>query len=234
MIILLAASNLRSRYYLQSLLKNKHPVDHVLLLGTDRGQKFPEKKLDPKLFLSSVVSPNETIEDTCSHFQVPLTLCPEASSVNSEEVQFILNSLSPSLVLYSGFSGEIVSESTLETAPFLHCHPGRLPDFRGSTTIYYSILKEYTCHVTAFILNKKIDQGIIVGDRSYPVPPKNLDLDYTYDNAIRADLMTRVVKLYMGNSNSFPNTRKQLDIAESHDYYIIHPVLKRLAVDKIK
>ena len=53
---------------------------------------------------------------------------------------------------------------------FLHFHPGKVPDYRGSTTIYYSILDNDTCHVSAFFLRKTIDAGPIISVKQYVKP----------------------------------------------------------------
>ena len=42
--------------------------------------------------------------------------------------------------IYSGYPGEIVKKFMLNKKKFIHFHPGKLPEFKGSTTIFYSIL----------------------------------------------------------------------------------------------
>ena len=103
---------------------------------------------------------------------------------------------------------------------------GWLPDYRGSTTIYYSLLAGMGCAVSVIELVPAIDQGPIVARRRYPAPPVGLDIDYFYDSAIRADLMADVVVNWQSVG--------KLDQVEASDngtdYYVVHPLLKHLAL----
>ncbi len=62
--------------------------------------------------------------------------------------------------------------------------------------------------------------------RRYPPPPAGVDIDYFYDSAIRADLMTEVL---LGWQEQGELDRVTADGAGA-DYYVIHPVLKHLAL----
>ena len=77
--------------------------------------------------------------------------------------------------------------------PFLHIHSGWLPEYRGSTTVYYSLLNDGDCGVTAILLKPEIDNGDIVARKKYPAPAYGVDIDHLYDNAIRADLLSEVL-----------------------------------------
>jgi len=107
-------------------------------------------------------------------------------------------------------------------------HAGALPNYRGSTTIYYSILQEQNCAASAILLANDIDTGPIVASKTYPAPPTNIDIDYIYDSAIRADLLVTVLNNY-AEHGELPTPIHQ-EIEEGQDYYIIHPVLKHLAM----
>ena len=120
-----------------------------------------------------------------------------------------------------------MNEKLLSLAPFLHIHCGWLPDYRGSTTIYYSILKEKMCGVSAILLNEGIDTGKIVAKEKYPIPPKDMNIDYVYDSIIRADLLVKVLK----------SREKWVPVRQSENgttYYVIHPILKHLAYVKVE
>ena len=62
-----------------------------------------------------------------------------------------------------------------------------MPEYRGSTTVYYGLLNDGNCGVTAILLKPEIDNGDIVARKS-TAPPSSVDIDHLYDNAIRADL----------------------------------------------
>lgn len=152
-----------------------------------------------------------------------------AGTVNHPDIVSWLDREEPDLVVFSGFGGEIVGTEVLEVGPpLLHMHAGWLPDFRGSTTIYYSMLSERRCGVSAILLRDQIDTGPIVGRRWYPPPPTGMDIDYYYDGTIRADLLIRVLADWTNQGGSFPDLQQQP--AEGQTYFVIHPVLKHLAV----
>ena len=78
------------------------------------------------------------------------------------------------------------------------------------------------------ILNDKIDTGPIVMRKRYKIPPSNIDMDYIWDSAIRADLLVEVMRYYVENG-VLPKLKVQSH-EEGRSYYRIHPVLKHLAI----
>ena len=54
-----------------------------------------------------------------------------------------LKEAGPEIIIYSGYGGVILKEKVLSQGKkFLHVHGGFLPQYKGSTTNYYSILNE--------------------------------------------------------------------------------------------
>lgn len=134
----------------------------------------------------------------------------------------------PSLVIFSGYGGQIVGRDMLEAgAPFLHAHAGQLPDYRGSTTLYFSALERRTCAATALFLRAGIDTGPVIVKQSYPLPPRGMDVDRVYDSAIRADVMIRALSMIKQRGEAAAMAQ---DAACGHTYFVIHPVLKHLAL----
>jgi methionyl-tRNA formyltransferase len=133
------------------------------------------------------------------------------------------------MVIYSGFGGQIVGETILSLGSrFLHMHSGHIPAYRGSTTLYYALLNGDCPTVTALFLDPCIDTGPIVARRTYAKPPAGVDIDHQYDSAIRADLLLRVLRTRLlagGMLEAVPQPS-----VEDAPYYVIHPVLKHLAV----
>ena len=64
-------------------------------------------------------------------------------------------------VIYFVFTGGgILKQEILNSGKkFIHMHSGIAPQYRGSTCIYYSILDNDNCGVTAFLMNEKFNQG---------------------------------------------------------------------------
>ena len=83
--------------------------------------------------------------------------------VNSEEFYQIAGRLKVKDVVYSGKRGVILNSTTIaKLGKVLHVHGGYLPDYRGSTTFYYSLLNEGYIGATGMLLNEAIDQGDII------------------------------------------------------------------------
>ena len=147
----------------------------------------------------------------------------KGNSVDHKNVKKFLIKLKEQIIVYSGYGGKIIkSKSLFKNKIFLHSHSGKLPKYKGSTTIYYSLIKEKKIYCTTFIMNSQIDQGIILLVKKYPLIKKYKYLD-NYDNKIRAQNIVDTLinfrklkkKAYKSKNNSTP-------------YYIIHPVLRYL------
>ena len=111
---------------------------------------------------------------------------------------------------------------------FIHAHAGWLPEYRGSTTIYYSLIDRNDCAVSVIELKPKIDTGDILARKRYSAPIPGIDIDYIYDNQIRADLLSETLRSYWENKE-FDMIISQNE-EKSTTYYVIHPLLKHLAI----
>jgi methionyl-tRNA formyltransferase len=228
-VVLLAAFSARSQAYAQALRRAGLAPARVVTFGTAPGAGDPVlPTTSPQdaggLFLPDPDEPLlTTIEDAgWNHRHL------EADSIGDPSVLAALKELAPKLVIYSGYGGQLVPAKVLaDTAPFLHMHAGWLPDFRGSTTVYYSWLERGDCGVSAIILDPEIDEGPILARRRYPPPPPGVDVDRIYDNAMRADLLADVLAGY-AKTGGFEVTTQSPDDGET--YYVIHPVLKHIAL----
>jgi len=233
-ILFLAANTTRSKYYSQAMIENNIFPDMAILMGIqDKEKIFARHYSLKKSTYKNVRLFNDAISlvDTCKKLTQNLFILSEKTS-NTDTVRDLIKKSKASLIIYSGFPGEIVKSSLLDlNIPFLHMHPGLLPQYRGSTTVYYSILKEKSCGVSAIILNKGIDTGRIIKQKTYPAPPESIDIDTVYDPAIRTDLLIDVLKEYkrLGEEALLGNTQ---DSTVGQTYYIIHPLLKHLAIKK--
>jgi methionyl-tRNA formyltransferase len=170
----------------------------------------------------------EPLESTCGAAGWSTETTP-ARNVNDADVIARIRALRPSCVIYSGFGGQIVWAAALDLGvPFLHSHSGWLPRYRGSTTVYYSILEARQCAASVLALAPEIDAGPVLARRRYPLPPAGLDVDRLYDSAIRADLLCSV----LAEIDRIGTLPRALDAADeaSQTYFVIHPVLKHLAL----
>ena len=229
---MVAARTARSKAYAQALAQRGIRIKAAVVFGDNQQPKagqsgtVPERNwTDSPVYLSDLAVPlTQTLDQVCDSVTDVV-----ASHVNDTAVVEALASFSPELIIYSGYGSQIVGDRLLAMkSPFLHLHAGWLPDFRGSTTTYYHLLASRNCAVSALLLEKGIDTGRIVARKRYPKPPAGLDIDYLYDGAIRGDLLAEVLAHY-GVHGEFPEAIDQTP-AEGNTYYVIHPVLKHIAI----
>lgn len=225
-VVLLAAQTARSQAYVQALAAaGLHPRS-VILLGDDPPAAAPA----PKAPWNGLVlpDPGESVAATCARAGFPVVRCPSAD-VNADATVAALQAADADIVIFSGSAGQIVSQRVLQLGPrFLHLHSGWLPEYRGSTTLYYALLNGEPPAVTALFLDTSIDTGPVIARQAYPRPPAGMDVDRVYDAAIRADLLVRLMRGYAA-SGALEACEEQRP-ENGTTYYVIHPVLKHIAL----
>ena len=122
--------------------------------------------------------------------------------------------------IYSGYPGEIVKKFTLKKKNFIHFHPGKLPEIKGSTTIFYSILLKKKIFCSCILLNNKIDEGKILYQKKFYKPRTKVLFNDNFDNFIRAQTLLSYLK--NGNQKIKKNKKHYLP------YYIAHPIIRSL------
>jgi methionyl-tRNA formyltransferase len=232
-ILFLAANTPRSQAYAQAFAARGIALDRVILFDRPGAAQPGKATLPPR--------PDQPTAIPLPDPAIPLmqslnSLTEQVQRIEAESVNdpMILQAVGAAvagadagLVIYSGYGGQLVSRQLLALGPpFLHAHSGWLPDYRGSTTVYYSLLADKSCGVSVIQMVPAIDQGPIVARRRYPAPPVGVDIDYFYDSAIRADLMADVVTQWQKGE------RLETIAVEGNgaDYYVVHPLLKHLAL----
>lgn len=227
--IILCAYTARTQAYLQALQHRKLNPSLVVFYGSPLKLKLKSDRSFISGDINGIFYPDltelpiDTVVRNSWHYQ-----SIESEKINSPEMLELLSNLSPELTIYSGYSGQLVPEELLQKAgSVLHIHTGWLPQYRGSTTIYYSLLNEGRCTASALLLDVTIDTGPVLARNHYPKPAPGIDIDYLYDNTIRADLLCAIIENYI-EKDELPIAIEQ----NSNDlpFYIIHPVLKHLAV----
>jgi methionyl-tRNA formyltransferase len=149
-----------------------------------------------------------------------------SSDINAEPVVTAIGNSAWDIVLFSGPPGAIVGPSLLGTGrKFLHIHPGALPDYRGSTTIYYSLLERGSVAATALFLDDGIDTGPVLKEKTFAAPRDRRTIDVEFDAAIRGSVLQEVLA-EIAADRLVPKTQDRVGRA----FYIIHPVLKHVAI----
>lgn len=227
-VVMIACASSRSQAYIQVLVENGMHPKQVIFLGeetsdasqVDAGRACWNGMTLPRL--------TESVVETCRTAGIPVSFTPDRD-VNSDAAAELICASRARYAIYSGVGGQIVSERILGIGPrFLHMHSGWVPEYRGSTTLYYALLNGDTLGVTAIFLDSGIDTGPIIKRCAYPAPPKWMDVDLTYDSAIRADLLCKVLTQYKETGQiEISETQTAID---GRTYYVIHPVLKHISL----
>jgi methionyl-tRNA formyltransferase len=234
-VIFLAADTSRSRVYAQALIASGLRPSLALLLPNGSGAALPgqsstgvwgEQQQQP-VWMSCSYDLTEPLEATLQRGGIPFTVLG-SHDINDPVVVARLAQYPQSVCIYSGYGGVLVSPAALATGKqFLHIHGGYLPDFKGSTTNYYSLLAENTIGASAIFLTAEIDSGPVLMRRKFAAPFWRTGIDHLYDAAARAEVLIETLYAYQIAASW------SVELPENSGgdvYYVIHPVLKHLAV----
>mgnify|MGYP003642424296 CR=1 FL=1 len=225
-IVFLLAQSTRSVAYVQAASNAKLSVANAIVYGNTKKAIASSRNLydhSTDLFCPDFIL---DLPQSLAMTDWPIWQC-DSKSLDNNTLLAKLKSLSPDIIVYSGYGGQIVPKPVLEIAPILHIHSGSLPDFPGSTTIYYQILAQNNCGASALLLDETIDTGPVLAKKVYPLPSCHMDIDYLYDNMIRADLLINVLTNIEDYSLDTLSTKTS---AKTSPYFIIHPLLKHIAI----
>lgn len=196
----------RSEKYIDAIIKKKYYPNEIIYLHNKKNLKFFKKIQKKFKFFSKIKKFNSLI-------------------INKNIGQYILRK-KEKYFIYSGYPGVIVKDSNvLKNKNLIHFHPGKLPKFKGSTTIYYGLLVEKKIHCTTLRLNQKIDEGNIIQIFKYPIPKDIKKIDNDYDDYIRVQNLIKFL-------NSPRRKLKKTSNSFFSHYYVIHPVLRSMVFKK--
>ncbi len=199
----IASNTLRSKIFLSKLIDNKILPKQIFVFSK---RKFNLRK---------------NIYKKCKIFYL------KTDDINN--LQLINKILKSKLYnfIYSGYPGKIIkNKEILRKKNLIHCHPGKLPDYRGSTIPYYQYLNESCLTYTVFKMSYKIDSGKeFFKKKVYPDINfvKNFD---KFDSNNRIEMIIKVIKTNFKFSLSKSNNKK------NNYYFIAHPIIRALAVKK--
>jgi|APSaa5957512493_1039668.scaffolds.fasta_scaffold15038_3 methionyl-tRNA formyltransferase len=235
--IAILANTARSQAYLQTLLKENFKPTKVFILD-DNNEKYLgkiSKKIEISkdnnqsyVFKFSVIKPKEDLIATLSKTDIPYTTI-NTPDINSNDVYLAISRSDIKLVVISVYAGQILKSKILSLKKeYIHVHSGKLPQYRGSTTIYYSLLEKNKVAASAIIINEGIDTGDIICFKEFDFnfDPKLIDL--IFDPLLRAVVLIYALKHL---SKKYKNSILQ-NKSDGVDYFIIHPLLKHLAILK--
>lgn len=237
---MIAADTSRSKAYLQALSRHALFPAHTLVLRNPAAIQLPgqiavahggpHQNTLPKTdecWSEMGFDVAESLEDTLTRMGVSADVI-DCTDINRVDVVDKVRAMPEPVMIYSGYGGVLLKEDILSTGKrFLHVHGGYLPDYKGSTTNYYSLLIEGTLGASSLFLSAEIDSGPVLRRRKFPAPADRLSIDHVYDSAVRARVLIETLEAYA----KCGEWRFEVpENAGGENYYIIHPVLKHIAI----
>jgi len=217
-VAMVAADTTRSEYYIKQLIKNDILPQHIILLLNNEVSLLPGQK--ERELRSSVT-------ELLKQKKITYDIAPN-SDINSQEVITLISNRLESVFIFSGFGGALLRNDILSIGKkFLHVHGGYLPNYKGSTTNYYSLINENTVGASSIFLTKDIDCGPILLRKKFPPPKDRTEIDHVYDSKVRSIVLIDTLKKYI-TSGAWEFDLESNKGGET--FYIIHPVLKHIAI----
>ena len=160
-VCLVGCIGARFKAYLYVLLSSIRVTDLTVIVYGGAADDRQQKSLIKLTSLSLLTCNDFKVAEIFSFFgRVDNCMRVGCDSINSKRVLSALARFEPDFAVFCGKPGEIVHRDTLDRGPlFLHMHPGELPRFRGSTTLYYSYLLERAFSVEAVFMSADIANG---------------------------------------------------------------------------
>lgn len=225
----------RSRAYLQLLLSSNFFPSNVLILNPQSSNSNllgnfskTEKNQSYEKYENFIFNPELSIFETLKKYKINFEII-NAKSVNEKNVINKLKDYKEKFLVYSGYGGIILKKEVLSIGKkFIHVHGGFLPNYKGSTCNYYSVIKNDFIGAASIIMNEKIDAGPVLISKNFKPPNNKLLIDHYYDPLIRAIVLLETIK------NLFKNKIIENSINDKLGdmYYVIHPVLKHISILK--
>lgn len=211
----------RSKAYIQKIVKNNLTIEEYIFLNNHQDEpEFSDSEINTSKNFGFDLS--EPVLDTLQKNKISFTEF-DFVDINHPKLIEFLESSSCDVFIFSG--GGILRDNILSIGKkFIHFHPGIVPDYRGSTCFYYAILNDNKCGVTAFFMDKNLDTGKVIYQKTFE-PPNHEFGDNVYDPFIRSETLVEVIK-----NNHYASKTLQEQSSEGETYYIIHPVLKHISI----
>ena len=213
--------DVRSTAYIQKIIKNKIPMDSIILMNDNRHSAFSEQTIAQSLKSGFDIS--KSVKSVLDKNNLLYKEFPFVD-INHPLLYNFLKESDVDFFIFTG--GGILKDQILSiNSKFIHLHPGLVPEYKGSTCFYYSIIDNDRSGVTAFIMNSGLDTGDIILQKIFP-KPNHQYLDEIYDANIRSEVL---IEILQNNLLDKIELRKQNPI-DGTTYFIIHPVLKHIAI----
>ena len=236
---MIASDTSRSKIYLKSLVANDLIPNSVIVLKNLSANHLPgqvsavpflipqdDKKYD-KDWSESFYDANFDIEEYLQENHIPFVVSP-SHDMNDRETIEVIKSTDEKTLIYSGYGGTLLRSEVLGTGKnFLHIHGGYIPDYKGSTTNYYSVIEDDSLGASSIFLTEEIDGGPLFIRKKFSANIDKQLIDHIFDTAARAKVLINTLQKYL-EVGSWEKISKENQTGDT--YYIIHPVLKHIAI----
>ena len=214
---IIVSNTLRSIAYLDILIKNKLiPSELIYLNNKKKINRIKNKYFNHQLDMIAFVKKNNI-----KFFEIN-----DDNFENENSASYILDSNIKTYV-YAGYPSKIIkNKKILSSKNILHSHTGDVSEFKGSTTIFYSLLTKNKISCSTILMNASIDQGNILLIKKYPLPTNLLNINDVYDYFIRALNMIIVVKNF---KKIYKNKKKCA--TNKPLYTVMHPALRYITLN---
>ena len=201
---IIIADTKKSEIYFKEIKKNKIPIEEIF---------FYSKKKSCKL-LSEIKK--YSLKKKIRIFKT--------NNINTKILAKAIFRSTSDFILFSGNDAEIIKNKSILKKKIIHCHPGLLPKYKGSTVLYYSIIQDNSVHVSLILISKEIDGGKVLFTKKFKPPKNKQDIEIEYDNYIRANTLISFLK------TNKSVVRKQKDKYQNY-YYIAHPIIRKIIIE---
>ena len=236
---LLCNDSPRSRCYIQNLCKsNIKPCSVILMLGGESDDLAFSPQADDARTTNGIdfgrpdveFNPSISVSVTASYYGLELKIVRDVNSTNSRILLDSLARLDFDFYVLSGWSGDILAKETLaRLGRVLHVHSGRVPDYKGSTTTYYSLLEEDMVAASAFFMTEGIDEGESIGSGCFKFIGSAKKMDHVFDPLIRAAVLIDTVRRLNSDESVLVAQGYSRPLPSYYgNYFVIHPLLKKL------
>lgn len=227
-IAMICADTTRTKAYLQVMGKNGIKIHKCYIMTQNKEELFRQAEEFNGIEQENALYFNreEPLLVTLNKLETAYQFI-EQEDINAEETIEAIRQAPEQYFIYSGLGGQILRAPLFSLGKkYIHVHAGIVPQYRGSTTIYYSMLQEGKAGATVMFLNEQLDEGDILAQETYTLDDKTVDIDYVFEPFTRAETLVKALKEY-GEKGEFHTKEQPKD---GNTYYIIHPVLKHIAM----
>lgn len=156
-----------------------------------------------------------------------------ATHINDDAIFDLLGSNSEVNWLFTG--GGILSRRLFNIGKkFLHIHPGKLPEYKGSTCFYYSLLKDRALSASVFYLSLKLDSGVVLKQCDFELKVDEVNTtSYFFDYVVDPWIRAQTLKAYLLEGADKELESNPVQSSVYRGYYVMHPVLRALTMKKV-